>query len=78
MTHQPSCMHTYDAPLPRVPQPQDRNLVEESDRHWACIASRRYNFAARRDEVAHLRLATLAQVQVRGGWVTTSWGWWLW
>ncbi|GAB4823775.1 hypothetical protein N2152v2_010821 [Parachlorella kessleri] len=42
---------------------KDRNLVEESDRHWACIASRRYNFGARRDEVAHLRLVTLAQVQ---------------
>lgn len=39
-------------------------MVEESDRHWACIASRRYNFGARRDEVAHLRLVTLQQVQV--------------
>lgn len=38
-------------------------MVEESDRHWAAIAARRYNFGARRDEVAHLRLVTLQQVQ---------------
>lgn len=45
-------------------------MVEESDRHWACIAARRYNFGARRDEVAHLRLVTLQQVQVRRRGVT--------
>ena len=44
---------------------QDKCLADEAERHWEQIASRRYMFRAREDEVADIRQATLAQVQVR-------------
>lgn len=40
-------------------------MAEESDRAWACVASRRYNFKSREDEVAHIRLLKLQQIQVK-------------
>ncbi|KAK9808961.1 hypothetical protein WJX72_007074 [[Myrmecia] bisecta] len=41
---------------------KDRSLMDETDRHWEQIASRRYNFAVREEEVEHLRGLTLRQV----------------
>eukprot|EP00887_Chlorella_sp_A99_P000580 scaffold17.g580.t1 len=40
---------------------KDAHMVHESDRAWDAIASRRYDFGVRRDEVAHLRAIELSQ-----------------
>lgn len=42
---------------------RDPTMAHESDRAWDAIATRRYDFNTRRDEVAHLRAIELAQVQ---------------
>ncbi|KAL0048825.1 hypothetical protein WJX82_000128 [Trebouxia sp. C0006] len=42
---------------------QNHSLLEESDRHWEQIQSRRYNFTVRQQEVEQLKAITLEQIK---------------
>ncbi|KAK9820983.1 hypothetical protein WJX81_000873 [Elliptochloris bilobata] len=59
---EPDALERHRAALIAAKLQKDRGLADEASRHWEQIASRRYNFAAREEEVALLRTLALPQL----------------